>query len=377
VSRKVVEDDLLGLSSRGMGAIAKRTTSSVMLLLVLGVSTAATGAWAAAVAESTPQSVKLVGPDTLTVHLKAANNAFTATFNLSVENDGPLIAAPTLSGGGGYKFSVVSDRNYSKATDAPTIKINQAVPLEPTTITYVPVTLAVHDSDTTSLTVILTVISPSGVAPSTKDITLTRSPLSANFLGILIVSLGLGAFILGVSFLFQKKPDGTTDKQIIYTNSTFSFSQSWATSIAAILTVVGTVFTTTGVLTSLVPGIDTGFFLALTIVYGVVLALAPLVYSALQKPEDGQVYGTHLGYVIAAAITGVAVGGQLSTVGAVVLLSDLGWVRWLLVAVLGVIALLVIWYTEATRQQLWVLPKPPKDPTTNLPPPATAMAALP
>jgi hypothetical protein len=138
------------------------------------------------------------------------------------------------------------------------------------------------------------------------------------------------------------------------------------------------VFTTTGVLTSLVPGIDTGFFLAVTIVYGVVLSLAPLVYSALQKLENGQMYGSHVGYAIAAAITAVAVGGQLSTVGAVIWLSGLNaGLRWGLLAFLIVVALLVVWYTEQTRRQLWELPKPKEDPTTKMMPSVTPMAALP
>src|SRR5262249_38299573 len=151
------------------------------------------------------------------------------------------------------------------------IKINKAAPLKATTITYVPVTLTVHDSDTTSLTVILTIRSPSGVAPSTENITLTRSPLAANFWGIVAGSVGLLALVLIVFHCYREKPTLPQQEQTtIYTNSTFSFSESWATSIAAILTVVATVFTTTGVLTSLVPGIDTEFFLAVTIVYGVV-----------------------------------------------------------------------------------------------------------
>jgi hypothetical protein len=363
-----------------MGEIAKRITALVMIFLAVGVFTTATDSWAAAGRQAVPQTVKLVGPDPLTVHLNDTNGAFTATFNLRIENDGPRIAATKLNGGGAYRLSVVSDRNYSKAADAPALRINRAVPLRATTITYVPVTLTVHDSDTTALTAILTVRSPPGVAPSTEDITLTRSPLAANFFGILAGSLILGALVLIVFFLSRGKPTlpPGQDETIIYTNSTFSFSQSWATSIAAILTVVATVFTTTGVLTSLVPGIDTGFFLAVTIVYGVVLSLAPLVYSALQKLENGQMYGSHIGYAIAAAITAVAVGGQLSTVGAVIWLSGLNaGLRWGLLIFLGVVALLVLWYTEQTRRQLWELPKPTEDPTTHMMPSVTPMAALP
>jgi hypothetical protein len=356
-----------------------RVTAVLMALLAFGIFTAATASWAAAEGQTAPQTVKLVGPDPLTVHLTDANGAFTATFNLRIENDGPRIAAAKHGGVGGYKLSVVSDRNYSKRAGAPAIKINKAAPLKATTITYVPVTLTVHDSDTTSLTAILTIRSPSGVAPSTENITLTRSPLAASFWGILAASLALGVLVLIVFRRCRDEPSEGQGRTTIYTSSTFSFSESWATSIAAILTVVATVFTTTGVLTSLVPGIDTGFFLAITIVYGVVLSLAPLVYSALQEEEDGQVFGTHRGYVRAAAITVVAVGGQLSTVGAVIWLSGLNVVlRWVLLAFLGCVALLVVWYTEMTRRQLWKLPKPTKtDPTTGMLAPVAPMAALP
>jgi hypothetical protein len=40
-------------------------------------------------------------------------------------------------------------------------------------------------------------------------------------------------------------------------------------------------------LTKLVPGIDTGFFLALTIAYALVLSLAPLIYTAKETVDDG------------------------------------------------------------------------------------------
>jgi hypothetical protein len=362
-----------------MGRILQRIVAVVMLLLAAGMFTAATtDSWARA-SGTTPPTVELVGPGTLTEHLTAVKNErgkFAAVFNLSVENDGQqTIAAPKAHGGGGYQLSVVSDRSYSGT--APTITASSPFKeLAPAAVTSVKVTLTVYDKDTTSLTAVLRVMSPSGVAPSTETITLTRSLKSSNFIGILIGSLILGASVVITSIVWQKKPE-PTDPKIIYTDATFSFSQSWATSIAAVLTVLATVFSTTGVLTNLVPGIDTGFFLAVTIVYGVVLTLAPLVYSTLQKPDGSHVYGSHLGFVIAAAITAVAVGGQLSTVGAIVWLSDPNpWVRWVFLGFLVVVALVVTAYTEATRRQLWQLPKPTADSTAPAPL-VTAMAALP
>jgi hypothetical protein len=175
------------------------------------------------------------------------------------------------------------------------------------------------------------------------------------------------------------KPSARRQK-LIYTDATFSFSQSWATSIAGLLTIVATVFSTTGVLASLIPGVDSGFFLAVTIVYGMVLALAPLVYSTLQGSEGdhSHSYGTRRGFVIAATITGVAVGGQLSTLGAIIALSDLSFsLRVTIIALIAVVAGLIIAYTAATRRQLWRLPKPTIHSTTNRPALADRRPALP
>jgi hypothetical protein len=89
-------------------------------------------------------------------------------------------------------------------------------------------------------------------------------------------------------------------------------------------------------------------------------------------------FGSRVGYVIAAAITVMAVGGQLSTVGAVIWLSGLNaGLRWGFLAFLGVVSLLVVWYTERTRRQLWELPKPKEDSDTQMMPSVAPMAALP
>jgi hypothetical protein len=329
-------------------------------LFVAGLVTAASAAMSEALA---PPTVKIVSPNPLTVHLTSAN---TASFNLSIENDGPQIAATD------FAISVVSDRSHTKTSDEPSIKINTVnglpVALRGTTVTTVPVTLTVHDQNTTTLTAVLTITKPAGVAPSTDELKLTRSPVSSNFYAIGGASLGMGLLVLLTFWRYRDKPNPpkppNPDSDIIYTESTFSFSGSWATSISGVLTIVATVFTTTGVLTSLVPGVDTGFFLTVTVVYALILSLGPLVYSALQKTsDDGLVYGTKRGFKAAAAITAAAVGGQLSTVGAVIGLSDLdGRVQVVLLVFLGVVSALMVFYAEMTRRQLWRLlaPKPVK-----------------
>jgi len=260
------------------------------------------------------------------------------------------------------------DRNYSRPGAYPGITPGDTlVSLEPDAVTAVPVTLTVYDSDTTSLTVVLRIKSLSNITPSTPTIALTRSPRSSNFLGILGGSLAVAIMVPLIAWWRKSQPRGVENTRKIYTDTTFSFSQSWATGIAAILTVVATIFTATGVLSNLVPGIDTEFFLAVTIVFGVVLTIAPLVYSALQIPDGAHVYGSRNGFVIAAAITGAAVGGQLSTVGAIISVSDLpGKAKIPLWALLGAVAIVVVWYTEMSRRQLWQLKPPAASPTPEV-----------
>jgi hypothetical protein len=378
-----------------MGRGLKRVAAFAVLLFIFGIYLA-TDSWAAdtpAAPTAAPPTVKLVNPSPLTEHLKTMRDStYTVRFNLEVENDGDE-NIPYSTTGGGYEFRVVSDRNYTGTTSAPTltpyvtpVKSGRAGPpvsLAPTTITAVPVVLTVYDPDTTSLTVILSVTSPSGVVPSTEAVTLTREPRSSNFYWIIIGSLIMGAAVilvrlLGMSLGYWFPVFNPGDYRLIYTDTTFSFSQSWLSSISAIVTAIAAVFSTTGVLTSLVPGIDTGFFLAVTVVYGITLTLAPLVYCSLQKMSNQHLYGRHLGYVLASAITAAAVGGQLSTIGAIVWLSDLSQdVRQTILVLLGAVAFLVIVYIEATRRQLWQLAPPPAGSATETAQPASTVAALP
>jgi hypothetical protein len=368
-----------------MRIAVKRAIGFAVLLAATGIFAIATDAWASGT-PTPPPAIALIGPSPLIEHLTAdEGGTFNVIFTLNVENDGSVSVPYQPSGPGGFNVGVISDRNYVKPALPPTIApVNKDVSLPAMSVSRIPVTLTVHDRDTTSLQVVLTVTAPSGVMPSTESITLIRSLRNSNFLGILLGSLIVGLATVAVFVGFGRRSGDGACCEIIYTDATFSFSQSWATNIAAVLTVVATVFSTTGVLPDLVPGIDTGFFLAVTITYGVVLALAPLAYSIFQKVDNNHVYGRRFGFQAAATITGIAVGGQLSTVGAVIWLSDLSnGARYGLLIFLGVVAAAVVTYAEATRRQLWKLEKPelpPAQPPTDIKaptakPPAT-MAAL-
>jgi hypothetical protein len=363
-----------------------RLAALTALLLVFGAYFASDSKAADTPATAPAPAVKIDGASPLTEQLTAMKGgAFTAQLNLDIENDSAASIPYHLGPNGGYEIELAYSRVYSGQVKAPTISPGNAAQsgapaLAPRAVTPVPATLTVYDSDTTSLTVVVLVTSPPGtdpvtlpgVASVTQQLTLTRTSRSSNLWAILAASLVMGAFVLVLSR--HKLPEREEPDSVIYADAAFSFSQSWLTIITAALTAVGAVFSTSGVLTGLLPGINTSFFTECTIVYGVVLLLGPIAYCSLQTVgTDNHIYGTHRGYVLAAAITAVAAGGQLATVGAVVALSDLGGgLRAVFFLLLIIAAGVVIAYVEATRRQLWRLRK--QDPAKTAP--ALAIAAL-
>lgn len=333
---------------------------AVFALLWLG------GEASAYAADAPPPTVKLSGPSPYTVHLNSVKeDGFSVDFHLSVENDGPELAAAD------YTFALLPDRTYTSG-QTPTLTVTPTV-LKARTDTQVPMTLAVHETVTTTLTVVMTV-SVNNILPSSQTLTLTRSPRSTNFISIAVTSGLVGLLVFCLLYVVVGHRSSGDNANIVWTPSAFTFSGSWVTSISAVLTAVATVFTTTGVLTSLVPGIDTSFFLGVAVVYAVVLSLAPLVYSALMSvpsgSTDGVAYGTRTAFRAAAAITAVAISGQLSTVGAVCWLSDLsGPVRCCFLGLLGVVAVVIVWYIMVSGDQLTELAKPPPPPPPGPPQP--------
>jgi hypothetical protein len=109
---------------------------------------------------STPPAVKLVGVSPLTEHLVQVKGGspptFQAKFMLSVENDSSKPIPYSAPGLGGYKLTVVGDRIYKKGNPkkgqfyAPKLVPSGEPPnLAGVAVTPVPVTLTVHDQDTT------------------------------------------------------------------------------------------------------------------------------------------------------------------------------------------------------------------------------------
>lgn len=90
------------------------------------------------------------------------------------------------------------------------------------------------------------------------------------------------------------------------------FSASWASNITVVGALLGTILSA-GVLPKASPT-STATYAGLNLFFGVLILLAPLVYTATQGPVEGEHEGYVLAFLISCAITLWAVGGELATV---------------------------------------------------------------
>jgi hypothetical protein len=146
----------------------------------------------------------------------------------------------------------------------------------------------------------------------------------------------------------------------LFAGATWSFSDSWVTSIAPLGALAGGVATASGAVSGLVPGVDLGRFGLLMALAGGLPTLAPLVFGALSaafkpKPEEvtvvqkDEVFAARLWVMlVAAGLTVFAIGTEVGFVGLVLghdLLVASPWVRWCAPAVACTAALLFLAYS--------------------------------
>jgi hypothetical protein len=135
----------------------------------------------------------------------------------------------------------------------------------------------------------------------------------------------------------------------VFTPSTWSFKDSWATNITAFGAVLGVITGTTNPLQSLAPTVPSYPFVILGLLFGGTVALSPLVYAALAKSPSpdgkGSVNGSVGGLLISSTVTLFATFGELS---AIAVFLDVSAVttgeRWLLIGALSAAALFVALY---------------------------------
>lgn len=96
---------------------------------------------------------------------------------------------------------------------------------------------------------------------------------------------------------------------------------SWASSLTALGAALGTVLAATGFLTDVVAGLSTGMFAAMSLLFGFLVLLGPVLYTAFHN-RDGE--PTYVRLLIAAGLTVWAAIGELITAAQLVSRAGLG-----------------------------------------------------
>ena len=179
--------------------------------------------------------------------------------------------------------------------------------------------------------------SVAGVTPVVGEVTVSRSFSEARLWWPLYVA-GAAAGVFLVCGIFatlgakhRDPPKGlgvlTWARAKVFTESAWSFKDSWLTNIAALGGVLGTVLGATGFFNEVLPGVSAGRFTGFSLVFGGLALVAPIVYTTLgtrHATSDGNVIavGTVAGLLVASTVTISAVAGQLMALAMLTHMSD-------------------------------------------------------
>ncbi len=196
------------------------------------------------------------------------------------------------------------------------------------------------------------------------------------FVRVLLFSL-LGALLvcLVVNRILQVFPPANvtsiTWSSTIYPGSTWTFKDSWASNLTALGAIVGTALAASGFLSDVLPGLSTGMFVGYGLVYGSLVLLAPVIYTALYDKEGKPTYG---GVLVAGGLTVWATIGELITVAQLVARGGLPSTWGYVAVIAGVILFAVmVAYMRASIAPLLKSPAPAPAPAGA---PAPAPAAI-
>lgn len=143
----------------------------------------------------------------------------------------------------------------------------------------------------------------------------------------------------------------------VFTASTWSFKDSWATNITAIGGAVGVVTGSTNPLQGLAPSLPTYPFVILGLLFGGTVALAPLIYAALARdpsPEGNNVvHGSVGGLLLSSTVTLFATFGELAAIAVFIDASTVTTgERWLLIGALSAAAFFIALYAVRSFRSL-------------------------
>ena len=172
-------------------------------------------------------------------------------------------------------------------------------------------------------------------------------------------------------------PNGGFWQTPLYAGTTWSFSDSWATSVTPLTALVAAVLAQSGALAFLVPGVDLSKFALAIALAGLPLLLAPLLFSVLNGRFPGRAPAVP-GEVIAARLWVMVVASCLTVFSMGAELCYIGWslgnrllvaappYQWVPVGVVAATGVLFVFYSVHAIRTLAAEPSgAPKDSAKN------------
>lgn len=297
-------------------------------------------------AETPGNSLSIVSPTTLSVTTKGDPPSATAT--VVVRNDGDAVSD--------VRFSAVGkdDATIDVTPSHRSIDANSAASFD---LTFKP-------SDAQDEFKGALLVSAAGTAPGTLPLALAPAKDAASWLYLVIFLPLLGAVILIIARWLTFTEAGCGLKSRIGP-ANWDFSKSWGSSLTVVGALLGTILSAGALPEETVTSKAT--YAGLNLLFGVLILVAPLIYTATQSPKDvhrtktlkePQYQGYVVSFLIASAVTLWATVGELVTV--VLLFREIQTSRSLpdaavaLMIALAVAAVLLL-YFYSFRTLGWIL----------------------
>jgi hypothetical protein len=293
--------------------------------------------------------LSFVGPNSISVRMMSQHDgrgrAWVGTVELSVENDGPAVTS--------YSFEAHPDPALISQGDNSVSVTSPVAVLKGYQVTTVPVLIAASDNWSSSLILALVVQKPASVKPAVTTLALLRSPQASDYIWPPVLALAFALITLLLTMIVGSssltRVGKRRFKKPIHAASTWTFSGSWVTSLAALSAIVTAVLGATGFLADLFPGIDVQRFFSLFVLFNAAILVAPLIYSAAGTVDHKESVGTVGGLLGASAMTLFGVGGQLMTLGILVRIAETTTLTKVsLTLAIAVVVVIIAWYAIAT-----------------------------
>jgi hypothetical protein len=132
------------------------------------------------------------------------------------------------------------------------------------------------------------------------------------FRPVLVAVLIAGGWMFAIHLSIKSRLHGKVSwkRPLAVGDEKWSFSDSWASNLAAVGAILGTILASKDFVVDALSGLSVTAFVGLSLGFGFLAVLAPLAYTALKENATG----TYGGLVAASFLTTTAVFGEISTV---------------------------------------------------------------